>query len=102
MKNVIMESGVHVAMAPTRTPSPSEQLKGRTKRFALLVIQMFRSLPRTAEAQILGKQVLRSATSVAANYRASRRARSRAEFLSKTGTVVEEADETVFWLELIV
>jgi len=63
---------------------------------------MYRALPRTRDAQILGAQALRSGTSVAANYRAVCRARSRAEFIAKVGIVVEEADETVFWLELLV
>jgi four helix bundle protein len=60
-----------------------------------------RSLPKTNEARVIGNQVLRSGTSPAANYRATCRARSRAEFLAKLGIVVEEADETVFWLELL-
>ena len=83
-------------------PSKPEELRARTKKFALRIIRLFRSLPRATEAQILGRQVLRSGTSVAANYRAVCRARSRPEFISKFGTVVEEADETVFWLELLV
>src|SRR5438067_10036277 len=83
-------------------PSKPEELRARTKKFALRIIRLFRSLPRATEAQILGRQVLRSGTSVAANYRAVCRARSRPEFISKIGTVVEEADETVFWLELLV
>ncbi len=78
------------------------QLKDRTKRFAVQVITMFRALPRTDEARILGRQLLRAATSVAANYRAVCRARSRAEFVAKLGVVVEEADETVFGLEVLV
>ena len=78
----------------------ADELKKRTKKFAIRVITMFRSLPRTEEARIIGRQVLRSGTSVAANYRAVCRARSRAEFIAKVGIVVEEADETVFWLEL--
>ena len=82
--------------------SQPEDLRGRTKRFALRVIRLFRSLPRTEEARIVGRQVLRSGTSVAANYRALCRARSKAEFIAKMGTVIEEADETVFWLELLV
>ncbi len=77
------------------------QLKERTKKFAVRVITLFRSLPKTDDARIIGRQLLRAATSVAANYRAVCRARSRAEFTSKLGLVVEEADETVFWLELI-
>ncbi len=81
---------------------PAEELKERAKQFALRVVRMFRSLPRTEEAKVMGRQVLRSATSVAANYRAACRARSRPEFFAKLGVVVEEMDETVFWLELLV
>ena len=80
----------------------ADELKTRTKKFAVRIVKLFRSLPRTDEARILGKQVLRSGTSVAANYRAACRARSRAEFIAKIGVVVEEADETVFWFELLV
>lgn len=81
--------------------SQPEQLRDRTKAFALLVIKLYRSLPYRTDAQVLGKQLLRSGTSVAANYRAVCRARSKAEFIAKIGVVVEEADETVLWLELI-
>jgi four helix bundle protein len=77
-------------------------LKRRTKEFALGVIRLFRTLPKTEEARVLGRQVLRSATSVAANYRAVCRSRSRAEFAAKMGVVVEETDETVLWFELLV
>ena len=80
----------------------AKELQARTKSFALRIIRMFRSLPKTEEARILGRQVLRSGTSVAANYRAVCRARSKAEFTAKLGVVVEEVDETVFWLELLV
>ncbi len=76
-------------------------LKPRTKQFALRVIRLFRSLPHRPEADVIGKQLLRSATSVGANYRAVCRARSDAEFVSKLGVVLEEADESVFWLELL-
>ena len=76
-------------------------LKQRTKAFAVRIVKLFRSLPHTPDAQTLGKQVLRSGTSVAANYRAVCRARSKAEFIAKMGIVQEEADETVFWLELL-
>ena len=79
----------------------SVELKKRTKRFALEIIKFFQSLPKSDEARTLGRQVLRSGTSVAANYRAVCRARSRAEFIAKMGIVVEEADETVLWLELL-
>jgi four helix bundle protein len=80
----------------------AEELKQRTKDFAIRVVKLYRVLPRTEEARVIGRQVLRSGTSMAANYRAVCRARSKAEFISKIGIVVEEADETVFWLELLV
>jgi len=73
----------------------------RTKQFAYRIIKLHRCLPRTVEAEIMGKQLLRSAMSVAANYRAAKRARSRSEFTSKLGIVVEEIDESLFWLECI-
>ena len=79
----------------------SEALKKRTKAFALRILRWYRSLPRTNDARILGTQLLRAGTSIGANYRAAVRARSRAEFVAKLGIVLEEADETVFWLELI-
>src|SRR5436305_13939242 len=82
--------------------SQREQLQGRTKQFAIRIVKLFRALPKTDEARIIGKQALRSGTSVAANYRAACRARSKAEFIAKIGVVVEEADETVFWLELLI
>jgi four helix bundle protein len=82
--------------------SKQEELRGRTKRFALRIIRLFQHLPRSPDAQTLGKQLLRSGTSVGANYRAAGRARSKAEFTSKIAIVVEEADETVFWLECLV
>lgn len=78
-----------------------EAFKKRTKELALRIIRLFQSLPKTDEARIIGKQLLRSATSVAANYRACCRSRSDAEFFSKISIVVEEADETLFWLELL-
>jgi four helix bundle protein len=76
-------------------------LKLRTKTFAIEIIRLVESLPRGRSAEILGRQLLRSGTSVAANYRAARRARSRKEFLAKLGIVEEEADESCFWLELL-
>ena len=75
--------------------SQPEQLRDRTKAFVLRVIRLYRSLPYKTDAQVLGKQLLRSGTSVAANYRAVCRARSKAEFVAKIGVVVEEADEVV-------
>lgn len=80
----------------------SEQLKERTKQFAIRIVNLFRALPKSEEAKVIGRQLLRSGTSVAANYRAVCRARSKAEFIAKIGIVVEEADETVLWLELLV
>ena len=80
----------------------AEQIKRPAKQFALRIIRLFRALPRAAEAQVIGRQLLRSGTAVAANYRAVCRARSKAEFVAKVGVVVEEADETVFWLEMLV
>ena len=76
-------------------------LKERTKQFALRVIRLSRALPASPEGRVIGNQLLRSATSVAANYRAVCRARSRAEFVSKLGVVIEEADESSLWLELL-
>jgi four helix bundle protein len=78
-----------------------EQLQARTRKFALRIVKLFRALPKTDDARILGKQLLRSGTSIGANYRAACRARSRAEFIAKLGIVLEEADETVFWLKLM-
>ena len=75
----------------------AKQMQARTKSFAIRVIKMFQRLPKTDEARVLGKQVLRSGTSVAANYRAACRSKSRADFISKLGTTVEEADETLLW-----
>lgn len=80
---------------------PAEELKRRSKQFALSIIRFNRDLPVSDEAKVMGRQLLRSGTSVAANYRACCRARSRAEFVAKMGVVVEEIDETVFWLELL-
>ena len=82
--------------------SKQEELRARTKKFALRVIRLFKNLPRSSEAQILGRQLLRSGTSVGANYRAAGRARSAAEFSAKIGIVLEEADESVFWLECLI
>ena len=76
-------------------------LRTRTKQFALRIVRLFGRLPNTSEAQVIGKQLLRSGTSVAANYRAAQRAKSRADFLSKLGTAEEEADESLFWLECL-
>ena len=78
------------------------ELKARTKTFAVRVIRLVDALPNSVKGRAISNQIMRSATSVAANYRAACRARSRAEFIAKIGIVEEEADETAFWLELIV
>jgi four helix bundle protein len=78
-----------------------DELRARTRAFSLRVIKLIQSLPKNMISEVLGKQVLRSATSVGANYRAACRAQSEAMFIAKLSIVVEEADETVYWLELI-
>jgi four helix bundle protein len=78
-----------------------EELKYRTKQFALKVIQLVEDLPNTKAGNTIGYQLLRSGTSVAANYRASCRARRNADFISKINVVEEESDESLFWLEMI-
>ena len=77
-------------------------LQERTKRFALSVIRTFSIIPKTTEAQVLGKQLLRSGTSVGANYREVYRGRSKAEFIAKCGDSLRELEETAYWLELLV
>ena len=75
--------------------------EGPNKAVCAAVIRVYRGLPSSDEARVIGRQLLRSATSVGANYRAACRARSRAEFIAKLGIVLEEADEAVYWLELL-
>ncbi len=79
----------------------ARKMQQRTMDFAVQVVKFFVKLPKTDEARIPGRQFLRSGTSVGANYRAVCRSKSDADFISKMGTVVEEADESVFWLELM-
>jgi four helix bundle protein len=79
-----------------------DEMKQRTKQFALRVIKLVSALPKSRAADVIGRQLLRSATSVGANYRSACRARSKADFISKTGITEEEADESLYWLELIV
>ena len=83
-------------------PVTADELRSRTKQFALRTMRLFRSLPRSPEVDVVGRQLVRSGTSVAANYRAACRGRSHAEFLAKLCIVVEEADESLFWLEMLV
>jgi len=85
-----------------KTLDQAKLLQDRTKKFAIGVIKAFARLPKDEAARIIGKQFLRSGTSLAANYRAACRARSAADFISKISVVSEEADETLFWLELLV
>ena len=80
----------------------AEAFRKRTKKFVVDNIKFFRTLPKTEEAKIIGRQLLRSSSSVGANYRAACRARSQAEFHSKLSIVVEEADESVFWMEILI
>ena len=79
-----------------------EELKERTKRFVLRVIRFVESLHRGRTADVIGRQLLRSGTSVGANYRAACRAKSPADFISKMGTVEEETDESLFWMEMLI
>jgi four helix bundle protein len=79
----------------------AKELQNRSKKFAVSVIKFYKQLPKTDEGRILGKQLLRSSTSVAANYRSVCRSRSRAEFIAKMGIVVEEVDESLLWFEVM-
>jgi len=79
-----------------------DELKRRTKLFALRILKLVAALPKTVAGRTIGGQLARSGTSVAANYRAACRARSKAEFISRLGVVEEEADESALWLELII
>ena len=85
-----------------RSTCQAEELKLRTRQLAVRIVKLYRRLPKTGEARVIGNQVLRSGTSVAANYRAACRSRSKVEFIAKIGVVVEEIDEPLFWLELLV
>ena len=80
---------------------PDKDLKERTKKFALDIIRLAASLPRTREADIIGRQLLKAETSVGANYREANRERSKAEFRAKIGIVEQESDESLCWLELL-
>jgi four helix bundle protein len=89
-----------MAVAP-KPPDATAVMKDRTKQFALRIIRLVSSLPASLVTDVLGKQLLRSGTSVGANYRAACRARSPAEFCAKLGIVEEEADESAYWMELL-
>jgi four helix bundle protein len=78
-----------------------QEMKERTKEYAKRILKLCRTLPQTKEGQLLSSQLFRAGTSVGANYRAACRARSKADFISKLGIVLEEADESLYWLEII-
>ena len=82
-------------------PEGRQDLRKRTKEFALRIIKLYAALPKTTEAQVLGKQILRSGTSVGAHYREACRAKSNADFISKIEGGLQELDETLYWLELL-
>jgi four helix bundle protein len=84
-----------------QTNKPFRDLSKRTKEFALRIIRLFATLPRTPEAQVIGRQILRSGTSVGANYREALRARSKAEYATKMSIGLQELEETLYWLELL-
>src|SRR5262245_27517812 len=86
---------------PFNKAAGKNDLAERTKAFAIDIIEMSGSLPRTTAAQVLGKQILRSATSIGANYREASRGRSKPEFIAKIGDCLKEAEETGYWLELL-
>ena len=80
----------------------NDEFRDRTKKFALRIIKLYQSLPKSEEARIIGKQLLRSGTSIGANYRSSTKGRSEKEFISKLSISNEEADETCYWIELLI
>jgi four helix bundle protein len=80
----------------------AEELKSRTKQFALRIIRLAESLPKSSSGRVLSTQLLRAGTSVGSNYRSACRAKSRADFVAKMGTVEEECDESLYWMELLI
>jgi four helix bundle protein len=99
-----MEAGQRAGLlvkAEGRMKNAEKDLAARTKSFARRIIRLYVALPREPVAQVLGKQALRAGTSIGANYREADRARSKAEFISKVGDCLKEADETLYWLELL-
>ena len=93
---------VRMKNAPPETSRRGDDLRRRTKQFSLRVVRLSEHMPNKPAARVITNQLLRSATSVGANYRAACRARSNADFVSKLGVVLEEADESVYWLELLI
>jgi four helix bundle protein len=96
-----VDCGTRLAMKARMANPKADELKARTKRFALETLAFRRTLPATDEATDIGRQLVRSATAVGANYRSACRSRSDAEFAARIGVVLEEADEPAFWLEII-
>jgi four helix bundle protein len=94
-------AGTHLALHAYMTNPKAEELKARTKQFALAALSFRRTLPVTDAASDIGRQLSRAATSAGANYRAACRARSDEEFAARIGVVLEEADESAFWLEIV-
>jgi len=84
-----------------RSTFPTKDLQERTKQFGIRVVRLVDSLPKRKSATVIGKQLLRSATSVGANYRAACKGRSRADFIAKLGIALEEADESLYWMEML-
>jgi four helix bundle protein len=99
---LIKENGMKMNDYRNMTGEKQNYLKERTKMFALQIIKLVEQLPKGRTADVIGRQLLESGTSVGANYRAACRARSPADFISKMGIVEEEADETIYWMELLV
>jgi len=95
-------NGIANCRSPIANFMNQDELKARTKQFALRVMKLVNALPRSRSGNAIGGQLVRSGTSVGSNYRAACRARSRAEFIAKIGIVEEEADESAFWMELII
>lgn len=89
-------------MMNAKCKTDAVDLSSRTKQYALRTLRLVRALPNTIEGRVIAGQLIRCGTSIGANYRAACRARSRAEFVAKLGIVIEEADEAVFWLEVII
>ena len=105
---MIVDRGMRIAERKERslrvaeTVMSAEDFRRRTFEFGIRVIRLVESLPTTDAAPVIGKQLLRCATAVGANYRAAARGRSRADFIAKTGIVEEECDESLYWLEMLV
>ncbi len=98
---MIAETGLRIAERKD-TPMTKDEFAKRTFDFGIRVVRLVESLPKAETSRVLGKQLLRAGTSVGANYRAAKRARSRADFIAKMGIVEEECDESIYWIEMLV